>query len=136
MKRIILPFLASILFCACTENDELSCDEKVCTMQFESVNVKFIDSNGSPLIVKDYQSSNLRTGKFLSVTTAVDTIRAKGFYTVASDVNLKELNTSDKILVSSKHPVTNVLKQAEFTISGGECACHVGKIAGPDTIRF
>jgi hypothetical protein len=53
-----------------------------------------------------------------------------------TDANLKDLSDSDKVLVSAKHPVTNVLKQAEFTISGGECACHVGKIAGPDEIRF
>ena len=135
MKRTILSLLTIILFNACSEN-KFSCENKVCTTSFASVNVEFLDSNGNPLIVKDYQSKNLRTGKLLTGTNAIDTISVKGIYIVASDGNLKELNSSDKILVSAKHPVTNVLKQAEFTISGGECSCHVAKIAGPDEIRF
>lgn len=136
MKRIILSFLIITLFDSCTEENEVSCEQKVCSMQYVSVNVKFMDSNGNPLIVKDYQSKNLRTGKLLTETNAIDTTFAKGIYTVANDSHLRELNSSDKVLVSAKHPVTNVLKQAEFTISGGECACHVAKIAGPDQVRF
>lgn len=103
---------------------------------YATISVKFIDFNGKPLVVKDYQSKNLRTGKLMNASFATDTINYKGYYSVVSDENLKDLSNSDKVLVSAKHPVTNVLKQAEFTISGGECACHVGKIAGPDEIRF
>ena len=135
MKRIILSLLTVILFNACSEN-KLICENKVCTEQFVSINVKFLDSNGNPLIVKDYQSQNVRTGKLLSSTSATDSVNEKGYYRVASDLNLKELSTSDKILVSAKHPITDVLKQAEFTVSGGECECHILKIAGPDEVRF
>ena len=135
MKRTILSLLTVILLNACSKN-KLSCENKLCTEQFVSINVKFLDSNGNPLLIKDYQSQNVRTGKLLSSTSATDSVNEKGYYRVASDLNLKEFSTSDKILVSAKHPVTNVLKQAEFTISGGECACHVAKIAGPDEIRF
>lgn len=136
MKHIILSFLTVILLLSSCSENELNCENKVCTHQFVSIGVKFTDYNGNPLIVKDYQSKNLRTGKLFTGTNTTDTIYAKGFYRVVSDGNLKELNSSDKVLVSAKHPITNVLKQAEYTISGGECACHVAKIAGPEEIRF
>jgi len=135
MKRTILSLFTVILFNACSEN-KLSCENKVCTEQFVSINVKFLDSNGNPLVVKDYQSQNVRTGKLLSSTSETDIINEKGYYRVASDLNLKELSSSDKILVSAKHTITDVLKQAEFTVSGGECECHILKIAGPDEVRF
>lgn len=136
MKRILLYFLTVILLLSGCSEIELNCENKVCTAVFVSVSVKFLDSNGNSLIVKDYQSKNLRTGQLLNGANATDTTFAKGFYTVVSDGNLRELTSSDKVLVSAKHPVTNVLKQAEFTVSGGECACHVEKIAGPEEIRF
>jgi len=103
---------------------------------FATVRIKFLDSNGNPMVVKDYQAVNLRTNKLLRSTGEIDGVNAKGFYMVASDNNLSELAESEKILVSAKHPITNALKEVEFIISGGECACHVTKIAGTDEIRF
>ena len=135
MKLRLPFFLAIIILSSCSENIT-TCENKLCTEELVSVNVKFIDSNGNPLIVKDYESKNLRTGKLLKGANAIDTTIAKGFYAVASDGNLRELNSSDKVLISAKHPATNVLKQAEFTVSGGECECHVAKIAGPDEVKF
>jgi hypothetical protein len=136
MKRIILAFLIIVFFNSCTEESQETCEARVCTQMYATLSVKFIDFNGKPVVVKNYQSKNLRTGKLLNATFVTDTINYKGYYYVVTDANLKDLSDSDKVLVSAKHPVTNVLKQAEFTISGGECACHVGKIAGPDEIRF
>ena len=136
MKRTILSLLIVMFFNSCTKKSQESCEAKVCTQMYATISVKFTVSSGNPLVVNDYYSKNLRTGKLMNATFVTDTINYKGYYYVVSDGNLKELNNSDKILVSAKHPVTNVLKQAEFTISGGECACHVAKMAGPDEVRF
>ena len=142
MKRIILPFLASILFWACTENEELSCDEKVCTMQFESVKVKFIDADGNALVVKDFSAYNSRTKKPISnLNTSLDTIYQKGYYEIANDLNKSELSPEgDEIIVTAKHPKTNVEKTAKFVVAGSISPCvscsHISKISGPEIINF
>jgi hypothetical protein len=135
MKKVSIILLLALAFISCNESTS-DCQNKVCTALFSSVNVKFIDTNGAPLIVNDYQSISLRTNKSLSSAGAVDPINFKGFYTVVDESELNELNTAERILVSAKHPTTNVLKQAEFTVSGGECACDVVKTAGPEEVRF
>ena len=135
MKRTLIISLLALALSSCNESTS-NCQEKVCTAAFSSVNVKFIDMDGTPLMVKDYQAISLRTNKSLSSAGAVDPINFKGVYIVVSESEINEISTSERILVSAKHPTTNVLKQAEFTVSGGECACDVVKTAGPEEIRF
>lgn len=135
MRKILILFIIFLSFSSCSENTS-NCENKVCTDMFATVRIKFLDSNGNPMVVKDYQAVNLRTNKLLRSTGEIDSVNAKGFYMVASDNNLSELAESENILVSAKHPITNALKEEEFIISGGECACHISNISGPDEIRF
>lgn len=135
MKPILFCLTICLLF-SCTSNKN-NCDNKICTEEFRTVGVKFLNANGQAIIVKDFQSVYLKTNQPVSFLIPPDTTYAKGFYMVASDANLKELaSNGDKILVSAKHPATNVVKQAEFVVAGGDCACHISKISGPETIVF
>ncbi len=135
MKKISILILTIFAFSSCDQS-ESNCEDKVCTTQFVSVKVKFTDTDGKPLIVNDYQSVNLRTGSMLKFTGAVDPVNFKGDYTVAHDGNDNELEGIERIMVSAKHPVTKVLKQAEFKVSMEDCDCHISKLSGPEEIQF
>ena len=101
------------------------------------VTVKFIDANGNPLEVKDFKVVNLRTNKDLTSSNYIDPINAKGNYLVVTDANTKDLSTKgDQIKVSARHPVNGTIREANFLVSGGECACHISKISGPEEIIF
>ena len=136
MKKISILILTIFAFSSCEESEEnlTNREDRVCTALFTSVKVKFIDTDGTPLIVKDYHSVNMQTNSMLKFTGAVDTINQKGVYTVASELNATELKGEGRILVSAKHPVTKVLKQAEFKV--GMDFCDISKVSGPDEIRF
>ncbi|MEO6850064.1 MAG: hypothetical protein ABI203_07480 [Mucilaginibacter sp.] len=55
---------------------------------------------------------------------------------VVDDSNRKDLSTDgDNVKVSGTNPVTGQVAMGIFKISGG-CNCHVGKLSGPDTIKF
>lgn len=134
MKRSLYLFFITFLI-ACSP--ETVCENLICTEQFESISIRFLDGEGKPLIVKDFRAINLRTQKSLDSENLIDTTYAKGIYTVASDANLHDLSEKgDRIKVSAKHPVSGVSKESEFVVSGGKCACHVKKVSGPAEIKF
>lgn len=134
MKQLLYSLSITLLI-SCSP--ETICDDLICTLEFRSVNIKFLDAEGDPLVVKDFKAINLRTQKSMVTENLIDTIYAKGIYTVASDANLHDLSEKgDKIRVSAKHPVNGITKESEFVITGGKCSCHVGKISGPEQIKF
>jgi hypothetical protein len=110
MKPIL--FLFSVMFCwSCNKAVKTSCENLICTMEFRAVGVKFIDANGRPLVVKDFKSINLRTGKEFTNLNNIDTVYFKGYYNIVTDANTNELATEgDKIKVSARHPISGVLK--------------------------
>ena len=96
------------------------------------VQIKFTDTSGNALTVKDYSSINKRTNKPMMQNNEPTTINNKGNYIVASDADRAQLSESgDTILVSATHPQTNKKIETEFVVSGGICACHINKISGP-----
>jgi len=137
MKCSLYCLLAiGLIASSCKTTKERACEDLVCTMEFRTVTVKFLDNLGKPVVVKDFRSINLRNHESMR-GGRLDADTAKGIYTVASDANLKGLtNKGDTVLVFAKHPLSNVLKEGKFVISGGVCACHIAKVSGPDTIVF
>ena len=106
----------------------------VCTKEFRTITVKFIDDYGDPLLVNNFSAVNKRTGRSMSQTNS---IQGLGIYVVASDADQKELSEKgDIVLVSASNPKNNSKLTAEFVISGGLCICHVSKISGPETIKI
>ena len=136
MKSLFF-FIAIILFWSCNKPEEIVCENLMCTQEFRSVSVKFMDALGNPIEVKDFKSVNLRTNKDLTSSNYSDPINAKGYYLVVTDANTKDLSAEgDQIKVSAKHPVNGTIKEANFIVSGGECVCHISKISGPEEIIF
>lgn len=139
MKSIkpLLCIILALLLGSCHSEEQAPCENLVCTQEFRTITMKFTDTNGDPLLVKDFKSINLRTNKELSSTNNDATIFTKGVYIVASDINLRDLsNEGDHIKISATHPTNGTLKVADFVVSGGTCNCHVSKISGPEIISF
>ncbi len=134
MKKLLAsPIIIIIfLFNSCKN----SCYQTYCTTEFVSIDVKFVDSNGDPLVVKNFKSVVLRTQKDITDLMYIDTVLSKGVYSVASDGNKNDVHSSDKVIVTAKNPKSNEVKEAEFLIGKDDCSCHIQKISGPEEISF
>jgi len=105
-------------------------------MEYRSVSVKFVDTEGKPVRVKNYTSINQRTNASMLKGFVPDTVGANGVVLVASDANIADVSeVGDSIIVSGVHP-SDAKKsvRAAFFIKGGECACHITKISGPQEV--
>jgi hypothetical protein len=133
MKKTIGLFLVlGFLMLSCS--DSVECEDIVCTKEFRTVSIRFVDANGNPQIVKDFTVINKRTGEIM---TAINDMASQGLYVVASDADLLKLSEKgDNVQITAINSKTNVKVQADFVISGGLCACHINKISGPDTIQL
>ncbi|WP_411273599.1 hypothetical protein [Daejeonella sp.] len=140
MKSQFFIFLAvTILIFSCTapKLNTSPCEPMMCTQEFRMVQVKFKDSSGKPLTVKDFSAINKRTGESTVQNNEPVTVINQGIYTVASDADLKKLSeTGDIIIVTASHPRTNEKISADFVVSGGKCACHINKISGPAEVTL
>lgn len=131
MKKL-LSFLLMIVIFSCEDNKPS--DHIMCTEIFASITVTFKDANGDFIDIEQYQSINKRTNKVLRDGKGTDEI-VLGQYTVANDMDKNSFSEEgDIVLVSAKHPVTEIVKTAEFKISADEC--HINKISGPTVIVF
>jgi hypothetical protein len=133
MKKTIGLFLVlGFLMLSCS--DSVECADIVCTKEFRTVSIRFVDANGNPQIVKDFTVVNKRTGEIM---TAINDMASQGLYVVASDADLLKLSEKgDNVQITAINSKTNVKVQADFVISGGLCACHINKISGPDTLEL
>mgnify|MGYP003575528067 CR=1 FL=1 len=132
MKNILF-----ILFCyclsACNVVKDVDCGGIMCTQEYRSVEVQFVDSDGKPVEVGDFKAVNQRTKKVLSKGKDGQLAGTQGYYVVASDGNLKDISPEgDVVMVSLKNPVSGETESIEFQITGGICNCHVYKVTGPD----
>ena len=135
MKGVSNFFLILVVFLgSCSRSEPAVCENMVCTKEFRTITVKFIDDYGDPLLVNNFSAVNKRTGRSMSQTNSVQGL---GIYVVASDADQKELSEKgDIVLVSASNPKNNSKLTAEFVISGGLCICHVSKISGPEIIKI
>ena len=135
MKGVSNFFLILVVFLgSCSSPEPAVCENMVCTKEFRTITVKFIDDYGDPLLVNNFSAVNKRTGRSMSQTNS---IQGLGIYVVASDADQKELSEKgDIVLVSASNPKNNSKVSAEFVISGGLCICHVSKISGPEIIKI
>ena len=136
IMRIKVSMLCLSLFLVCGCSLDNSDCASMCTTDFRYVTVKFSNSSGQPVVVDGYKAVNLRTGLTIQ-TPQPDTTHFKGTYIVASDANIVHLSASgDTIEVTAVNPKTAEEKSARFVVSGGECNCHITKLAGPSQIVF
>jgi len=133
MKRYLSLFLVGALFLGSC-SDSAVCPDMVCTKEFRTVTIRFVNAEGNPQQVKDFTVLNKRTGEIM---TPLSDMAGQGLYVVASDSDLAKLSEKgDNIQVTATDIKTNTKLQADFVISGGICSCHISKISGPDTVKI
>ncbi len=133
MNRYLGLFLVgALLLGSCSES--AVCPDAVCTKEFRTVTIRFVNADGNPQQVKDFTVLNKRTGEIM---TPLSDMAGQGLYVVASDSDLSKLSEKgDNIQVNATDIKTNTKLQADFVISGGICSCHISKISGPDTVKI
>lgn len=141
LKKISLVLLAAMALASCKEKNIAAnkCGDRVCTEEYATLVINIVNKNGSPALLKKngYTVENLRTQKPVYYPPAVDYQFDPGYYFVIADNSVKELSEAgDDIKVTATDSLTNQAKTATLKVSGGECACHIKKLSGPDKIQF
>lgn len=137
MKKIALALLLISVMLSCKKKStDSECGNRMCTEEFRSIGINYVDNKGLPAQVKDFSAVNQRTGeKIVPRMTAITTI--KGSYTVIDDLNTKTLSeTGDDIKVTGTSVETNQTKSVIVKVKGGKCACHIDKLSGPEQVTF
>jgi hypothetical protein len=132
MKYAALIFVMSILFysCASIVNQDSGC---VCTDVFMSAGVTVVDQNNLVVDSLIVTVKNRSTGKVYDFYG--ETREYGGGYIVMTDEYTKDFSTIPQAIVFTGHK-GNTYISADFSIVTDECKCHVGKSAGPDTLRM
>jgi hypothetical protein len=132
MKYAALIFVMSILFysCASIVNQDSGC---VCTEVFVSVGVTVVDQNNRVVDSLIVTVKNRSTGKVYDFYGEIR--EYGGGYIVMTDEYTKDFSTMPQAIVFTGHK-GNTYISADFSIITDECKCHVGKSAGPDTLRM
>lgn len=138
MKQIVLAafLVASLLSCK-KKTTEANCENQMCTEEFRSVSIKFVDNKGAAADVKDFSVVNQRTGEKVYANSIIAYSMIKGSYMVVDDGNTKSLSEQgDNLKITATSLATNQTKSVLIKVSGGECACHINKVSGPDQVTF
>lgn len=138
MKKITLVLLMGIVLFACKKKKITDdCADKICTKEFVSVTIRFVDNKGAAAETKDFSVVNQRTGEKLMANSAIYTSTIKGGFIVVDDGNIMSLSESgDDLKITGTSVETNQTKSAIIKVNGGKCACHIKKISGPEQIAF
>jgi len=131
MKYPALVFVMSILFysCALVENHDSG---YMCTAVFVSIGVTVVDQNNIEVDSLTVTVKNKNTGKVYDFGETRD---YQGHYLVMTDSYSKDFNVIPQTIeFTGKKGNTEI--STEFLIVTDECKCHVGKAAGPDTLRM
>jgi len=109
----------------------------MCTYEFRSVSFRFMDNKGEGSEVKDFNVINQRTGEKVVANSNMVSDLVRGTFIIADDGNLRSLSEQgDNLKITGTSVQTNQTKSAVIKVSGGECACHIEKLSGPDQIAF
>ncbi|MES2828962.1 MAG: hypothetical protein V4687_12425 [Bacteroidota bacterium] len=136
-KLSILLMLAVSLVSCDKEKDPTDCQQMTCDASFSMLGISFTDKDGKGVAVKDYSAINLRTGEEIKPAIVASLNLVPGYYVVIDDSYRKKVSaTGDDIKVTGTYEATGQTKTATLKVAGGECACHVTKISGPDKVAF
>ncbi|MBB6240264.1 hypothetical protein HDC90_004933 [Pedobacter sp. AK013] len=136
MKKIILLFM-TIALLSCKKNKTSDCGDKICTEEFASIMLKFVDNKGAGVEVKDFNVINQRTGERVTANSSIYTNTIKGVFIIVDDNNKLGLSEQgDDLKITGTSVETKQTKSVVIKVSGGKCACHIDKISGPQQIAF
>ncbi|MEO7214128.1 hypothetical protein [Mucilaginibacter sp.] len=135
----LIAFLAVVTsFAACSKkiNGGGCPTGQMCTMQFVTLSVNFVDKAGKAVTVKDVKVVNQRNNTAILAEGMSSMVNQAGRYVFVTDANKKQLSTDgDDLKITATNAVTNKTVSAIIKISGG-CNCHVSKVSGSDDIVF
>jgi hypothetical protein len=138
LKKLFFVLLAAVPFAvSCNEESKSNCPNKVCTEEFAMITIKAVNKKGEPVRLRSITSVNQRTKE--SLKTIDDTYAGlqKGTYIAVDDKSTKLLSEAgDSVLVTAIDSSGTITKTAVLKVAGGNCACHVSKVSGPDEIKF
>jgi len=133
-KRFLILALAVFLI-ACDKRTGTDCADKVCDESFAMIMISFVDKDGAPVSITKFSAVNQRTLDTIKAPSSAYTNTIPGAFVVVDDNYLDKLRKNgDDIKVSGTYEATGATKSAVIKVSGGECACHVIKVSGPDKI--
>ncbi|HEX9692026.1 MAG TPA: hypothetical protein VGA22_08005 [Gemmatimonadales bacterium] len=136
MKRLVLGLLAGTLVLGPVS----ACDDVggpcACTEEFRVFLVTLVDQAGVPVTDASLTRTNLRTGAALEPVDGWLGLVDEGAYVVADDNMIAEFSSAgDRVLVEGANGAGTLTFSAEFRFAVPQpCACHVEKLAGPDTV--
>lgn len=135
MKKIYALLLVAFFASSCKEDEnDKACAPMVCTENFVSIPIKFVDKDGKGIDVIDFKVINSRTGENIEKSNPSPTGQ-KGTYIVIDDLSVSKVSEDGDLLnVSAKNPINNVQKQVSIKVKGGKCSCHIEKISGPEQV--
>ncbi|WP_316826807.1 hypothetical protein [Pedobacter miscanthi] len=138
MKKIALLLIIGIALLNCKKNKTITdCGDKMCTYEFVSYGIRFVDNKGEGAEVKDFSVINQRTGESLKANSSIYTSTVKGAFIVVDDGNKLQLSENgDDLKITGTSVATNQTKSVVIKMGGGKCACHISKISGPDQVVF
>ncbi len=138
MKKTILALFIGLSVLSCKKNKAKSdCLDKMCTYEFRSVVFRFMDNKGEGAEVKDFSVINQRTGAKVTTNSSANSNLIKGAFIIVDDGNTRSLSEGgDNLKITGTSVQTNQTKSAIIKVSGGECACHINKLSGPDQVAF
>jgi len=138
MKKIVLVLLLGVALLSCKKNKSTDdCGPRICTQEFVTVMLKFVDNKGAGAEVKDFNVINQRTGERLKANSSITTSTDKGVFIVVDDANKPDLSEQgDELKITGTSVATSQTKSVVIKVSGGKCACHINKISGPDQLAF
>lgn len=138
MRNLILALMLTGTLMSCEKKrTDSACEDKICTEEFRSLTIKFVDKNGLFAEVKNFSVVNQRTGENIYANSAAASNLLKGVYIIVDDGNIKSLSEKgDDLKITGTSVSTNQTKSAIINVKGGECACHIIKVSGPEQIAF
>lgn len=139
MKKLIIALLmgSALLSCKKKTTGDSDCENKICTEEFRSVTIQFVDNKGQVTEVKDFSVINQRTGEKVYANSAITANLSTGAYIVVDDGNTKSFSEEgDDLKITGTSEKTGQKKSAIIKVTGGKCACHINKISGPEQIAF
>jgi len=138
MKNLILALLMGSALLSCKKKTtDSACGDKMCTEEFRSLVIKFVNNKGLGTEVKDVSVVNQRTGEKVYANSGATANLIIGAHIVVDDGNTKSLSEEgDDLKITGTSVETKQTKSAVIKVQGGRCACHINKVSGPEQITF
>lgn len=132
--KLAFIFTLAVTLSACSKklNSEGCPTNQMCTMEFATLGVQFVDGAGNAVAVKNVTVTNKRTNKPI---VANNDAPASGNYVIVTDANKKELSTTGDDVEVTAVSTDGRTKTVVYKISGG-CNCHVKIISGDTKVVF